>query len=271
MTAEAIRLFLAAKEVKGLSTRSIRGYGSYLGSFQQSFPEIPLTPEPIEAWLLQKGPSLETRDTYYRRVRTFYNWLVKRKRITPDDNPIPQIEIAKPKHKHPRGLTLDELRKLLLCEVGSLHVRVFIRFLTDTGIRLSEALSVTPNAFHGDTVEVIGKVGEREVPISPQIRDEVLSVLPWPWASRDAAGLAVRRQFKRAGMTGRRSSAQSIRVTFARMWTGDETLLVGIMGWTTGRMLYHYRKYNVHRAIEQHKRHSPLHLAELLDREKVAA
>ena len=42
------------------------------------------------------------------------------------------------------------------------------------------------------------------------------------------------------------------------MWEGDETLLVGIMGWTSGAMLRVYRPYNLSRAKRQHRQYSPL-------------
>ena len=85
----------------------------------------------------------------------------------------------------------------------------------------------------------------------------VISVLPWPWGSWQAAVLAVRRAFKSAGITGKRASAHPLRHTFVRMWEGDESLLVGILGWTSPRMLAVYRPYDLKRAVAQHQHNSP--------------
>jgi integrase len=109
-----------------------------------------------------------------------------------------------------------------------------------------------------DTVVVQGKGDEREVPLSPAVRDIVLAHVPWRWSSSQAAGLAVRRAFRRAAISGPRAGAHALRHTFVRQWNGDESVLIGIMGWTSSRMLKVYRPYNLERAISQHHAYSPL-------------
>ena len=89
----------------------------------------------------------------------------------------------------------------------------------------------------------------------------VLAALPWPWSSANYAGMAVSEAFRRVGIPGPRAGAQTLRHTFVRYWQGDETLLVGIMGWTTGRMLKVYRPYDLDRAIHQHGMFTPVHIA----------
>ena len=63
--------------------------------------------------------------------------------------------------------------------------------------------------------------------------------------------------FARAGIPGPLTSARARRHTFVRLWEGDETAFVGILGWTSNRMLSRYRPYDVARAKDQHNAHAP--------------
>jgi len=257
-TATAVQLFITAKRAKGLSFSTLTVYRYRLDLFARQFMALPTKPEPIESWLANPSWSAESKDTYYRLLRNFYRWLSKRKNIP---NPISQIEPPALHRKIARSLERHELMQLLAFTNHSQTVKAFLYLLIDTGLRLSEALSITSRGkFNRDrgTVSVSGKTGDREVPVSPWVRELVCSVLPWPWASRDAAGWAVRKAFRASGITGRRSSAHTLRHTFVRLWEGDESLLVGIMGWTTSRMMRVYRPYDVKRAVQQHSMFSPL-------------
>jgi len=258
ITKHAVTLFLTAKQAKGLSASTLDVYHYRLNLFARQFPHLPITPEPIESWLANPSWTAESRETYYRLLRNFYRWLARRKQIS---NPISEVEPPILRRKIARSLNNQELVQLLTWPGHAPAIRAFLYLLADTGLRLSEALSVSSRSKFSrarGTVSVSGKVGDREVPVSHWIRELVCSVLPWPWASRDAAGLAVRRAFRVAGITGRRASAQTLRHTFVRQWEGDESLLVGIMGWTTSRMMRVYRPYDVKRAVQQHGMFSPL-------------
>ena len=255
-TAEAVTAFLIAKTSRGLSARTIASYTYRLRAFARMCPALPSSPEPIEAFLAQTGPSLDNRETYFRLLRNLYRWLHRRQMI--EGNPIDLVEKPKLTRKVARSLGIEELSQLLNHPNHSPAARAFLHLLADTGLRLSEALSVTDHRIGLTTITVVGKQGEREVPISPEIRQMVLQVLPWPWGSWQAAGLAMRRAFRRAGITGHRASAQTLRHTFVRLWRGDETLLVGILGWTSARMMAVYRPYDVPRAVGQHRIYSPI-------------
>ncbi len=255
-TRELVDRFLAAKMAKGLRPKTLTGYASGLNRFARMYPDLPEDPCEIESFLLDTGPTLETRDTYYRLLRNFYRWLMARQRIV--TNPMILVEAPRLKPKVPRGLTPDELYQLLSFPGHTPRRRAFLHLMADTGLRLGEALSVEEDKVGERTVHVDGKVGEREVPISPDIRRMVLATLPWPWKNANNASKAVRRAFEAAGIIGKRASAQTLRHTFVRLWSGDESILVSIMGWTTPRMLLHYRPYDIDRAAEEHRHHSPL-------------
>ncbi len=256
-TIDAVSAFLAAKTARGLTHRTLETYQYRLNIFARYYPVLPTLPAQIDAFLARVGPTQETRETYYRLLRNLYRFLNRRELTTV--NPVAGVEAPIVRPKVARSLTPEQLSILLMYPGHSEQLRAFLYLLTDTGLRLSEALSITSAAQVGlDTVVVNGKVGEREVPISPRVTAMVIDALPWSWGTRDTAGMAVRRAFKRAGFTGRRASAHTLRHTFVRLWRGDESLLVGIMGWTSPRMLQVYRPYDVRRAIEQHRANSPI-------------
>ncbi len=259
-TARLCASFVSAKTKKGLSPKTLDAYWYRLGVFILFHPELPTTPEPLETFIARAGPEPETRDTYFRLLRGFYRWLVKRKLLPTNDNPFPMIEAPVMPHKVARGLTPDELHQLLAFPGHARPMRAFLHLLADTGIRLSEGLSVAdyPQT-NPATLTVKGKEGEREVPVSPPVRAMVLEPLPWPWPTHrhQDASRAVRKAFRAAGFTGKRASAQTLRHTFTRLWEGDESVLVGIQGWTSFRMLRVYKPYNVGQAVEQHRVYSP--------------
>ncbi len=257
LTGPAIHNFLAAKRAKGLSLHTIESYRYSLALFQTYFSDLPEEPEPIEALLARLGPSDQTRETYFRRFRAFYRWLHRRKRIA--GNPMDAIERPVVRHRIARALTPSDLHQLIEHPGHPEAVRAFLLLLADTGMRLSEALSIGDYQQRRErTVTVKGKVGEREIPVTPAVLQTARIALPWAWSSSQAAGWAVRKAFRRAGLSGRRASAQSLRHTFVRLWDGDESLLVGIMGWTTARMLQVYKPYDIQKAIAQHRGRSPL-------------
>ncbi len=279
LTSHAISAFLAAKEAKGLSVRTLTHYRYRLGVFERMYPELPMQATQLDTFLGRVGPSQESRETYYRLLRNLYRFLARRPR--PDDgptafikrrilgrtyiraNPIEDVEAPILKPRVARSLTAAQLHLLLTHPGHSPAARAFLYLLADTGLRLSEAMSVDHADKVGlDTIVVVGKVGEREVPISPRVAGMVAEQLPWPWTSNRSLWDVIRKAFERAGLGGKRASAHTLRHTFVRLWEGDESLLVGILGWTSARMLRVYKPYNINRAIEQHREFSPIVAAE---------
>lgn len=259
-TAALASAFLEAKRAKGLSPRTIETYHYRLTAFARQNPELPLSPEPIEAILADAGPEPETRHQHFRILRTFYRWLAKRGVI--ETNPIDLVEPPRLPPKVARSLSRDQLRQLLRYPCWDV-LRAFLWLLSDTGLRLSEGWRLAKGDMDSRIITVKGKVGERQVPITPYVRNMVLNLpgeRPFAerWSSRQAAGLAVKRAFNRVGFTGKRASAHTLRHTFVRLWEGDENLLVGILGWTSARMLKVYRPYDITRAMRQHRRYSPI-------------
>lgn len=253
-----VQRFMVAKKNKGITKKSQENYRYFFRGFIKKFPVLPLKPEEIEEFLIGTSENVVTRQSYDRKLRALYNFLVLRGVIATSKNPMKLIEKPVPAKKVARSLTTEELRQLFTAHHPKKHL-AFLLFLANTGVRLSEALSAdTPEKFKENTVMVRGKEGEHEVPISPDVRAEVLQAIPWPWASYFAASRAVRRAFRRAGITGKRASAHTLRHTFVQHWEGDESVLIEIMGWTTGRMLQVYKAFHAKRAVQQHRQYNPL-------------
>ena len=255
-TQTAIDRFVAARIAVGVSSRTLEGYRYRLRKYAEWFTRLPKRPEQVELFLSQQGPSDETRPTYHRLLTAFYRWLKVRGLFK--SNPMPRVAKPYVYRKVARALSHQELTALLTFQHHTSQVRALLWLLADTGVRLGEAFSVTQIDRHGGRFVVKSKTGERELPIHPAVARMVNAELPWPWANAHYAGLAVRIAFRNAGITGKRASAHTLRHTFARMWRGDESLLVEIMGWTSPRMLKVYKPYNIRAAITQHRVHSPL-------------
>ena len=255
-TADLVAAFIRAKVAKGLSPKTIDNYESELRLFARAYPRLPLEPGPIEEFLAERGPAPETRITYHRTLRTFYRWAQRRGTIA--KNPVDVVDAPVLPRRIARALEPDQVRQLLIYP-HDVRIRAFLLVLLDTGIRLSEALTLTQADIGECTLRVRGKTGEREVPVSPFVRVAVLNALPWPWTRADTASKGVHRAFTRAGLEGKRASAHTLRHTFSRLWDGDETLLMKILGHTSLRMLHErYRPYDVKRASKQHRLHTPI-------------
>ncbi len=252
---EATKVFLQAKESKGISSYTLKNYACWLRVFGKGLAEVPEDALSIERFLSTRGPAPETRWTYWAVLQAFYTVLDRHQLIT--TNPMSLIERPRVPRKRARSFTSEEVFAIVTYPYSRKALKALIFLLLDTGIRLGETLSIRePGRLKKNTIVVVGKTGEREVPINPTIQRLVIEALPWPWNNSKSAGRAVRRVFHKMGIKGRRASAHSLRHTFTREYRGDLGLLQGLMGWSSLKMLKVYRPYDLSKAIKEHKRHS---------------
>ncbi len=250
-TKTAIDVFVRAKTAEGLSDQTLASYGYRLKRFGNWFPEsLPAEIPAIEEFLVDTASTPENAETYWRLLKNIYGFLNRRELI--DFNPIEDIPRPKIPRKIARQFTRKELKKILTYENHRDHDRAFLWLLADTGIRIGEALSVTEASYEDGFLHVTGKTGERIVPVSNQVWENVRAELPWKWNTRPSASIGVRRAIHAAGVGGAKASAHTLRHTFCRTWNGDESILVEILGWTSPRMLKVYRPFNKDRAKSQH-------------------
>ena len=212
------------------------------------------------------GPVGEGRVFAIRRhLHVFFRWLLERKYVR--QNPFANIEIDKPKDKDRLlpELTREHVEQLLAhidtTSFAGLRDRMLLLFLCDTGLRLSEALSVrvTEELTKDGTVTLLGKGGkERQVGLTPDFRRELRPYLrtregrlaetdqpesPWLFPNQWGSKLGKRtfqdnlkRYGEQAGIEGVRVSPHTIRHSYAlnHMREGRDSLrLMYILGHST--------------------------------------
>ncbi|MEX2599268.1 MAG: hypothetical protein WD533_06395 [Dehalococcoidia bacterium] len=254
----AMERFIKAREAGGYSPRTLDGYRYALRPLAAAHRKVPRKPEQIEDFLA-RWMDPETRRTRYWRLHAFYAWMVERKHLKAKHNPMTAVPEPRVQKKHARGLTDDELAQLY----GYPHRRhmwLFLLLLIDCGVRKEEGWGLQKGDVKDSTIIVTGKSGQREVPVSPEIRNMLLDLLPFPWKSPESAGQLVRRAFRKAGISGRRASAQTLRVTWTRRAKMDKVTKKAAGGWKTYKMLEHYLGDITDDVIEQHRSGTPLRL-----------
>lgn len=261
-TKDAMGRFLTAKDAAGYSPRTLANYRVTLTQLAARYPELPTLPEQIENFLAHWTATV-TKDTKDKHLRAFYRWLVARKAIAKKADPMPFVERQRLRPRWARSFTVAEVNRLFAYP-HSPHMRLMLLLMLDTGLRREEAWGLRPENVKDRTVVVWGKNGAREVPISPAVRNVLRQLLPFPWKTPESAGQLVRRAFRLAGIEGRRASAHTIRVTWARLSKMDKLNKKRAGGWRSWKMLEHYLGDITEETIEQHARGTPLHLFSLL-------
>ncbi|MCE2466189.1 MAG: hypothetical protein J4G01_09020 [Dehalococcoidia bacterium] len=255
-TSEAVNIYKAGRRGR-VSPRTFEGYHYRLRVFERYFPgALPDKPEEIDEFLANLEGSPETLDTYFRLLRAFYRLLLKRGYVTA--SPMSAVEKPRLARKVYPSLSVKELRIVLTIPDMRTEIRAMLLLLLDTGIRVSEALSLNREALGPDYMIVAGKTGQRLVPISTEVSRLVSSSLPWPWLTRRGVLLALKKTFAKVGIVGKKATTKALRHTFMRMWEGDLSSLRDIAGWTSMRMVQVYRPYNLERAKAQHRVYRPL-------------
>ncbi|GAH66583.1 unnamed protein product, partial [marine sediment metagenome] len=169
LTGQAIQEFMISRG--GLRPKTRREYRNHLAQFQSSFPDLPTTPQPLQAWLnsLQRqrgnpGQELapETVHSRFRTIRAFYKqihcWHRKVR------NPMPLVRPPRLLPKTMRTFTEEELYRIFTLPLP-LSDRAMVTLFLDTGIRAQECCLAWDDVWP-DYIIVNGKTGERTVPIN---------------------------------------------------------------------------------------------------------
>jgi integrase/recombinase XerD len=253
-TADAVSLFLASREARGLSPRTISWYRQILTKFEASWPTLPTRPENVELFLSKCPGKDECRHGYYRALKVFYRFLAKRYQVA---DPLTLIDAPKRSKKDPKTLTALQLYTLLNYPHCP-RIAAALLFLADTGCRLGELYNLTPDDFiptpQGYLATVNGKTGARLVPVSRGAVENLLPHLPFPY-SKYRLCRHVSKAFSEAGIKG---TAHSLRHTFATLWEGSEFALQRIMGHSDMKTLRIYRNLRTEMLSTQHNQFSPV-------------
>ena len=265
---DLVAAFLNAGKARGLSPRTIDWYEIMLRNFSAAYLQLPRKVEAIEEFLggLQVGD--ESRHGYYRALKAFYSWCEKRYGVA---NPVRAAAPPKRRRKLPRTLSSTEIGCLFLVPLSK-RDRALVSLLLDTGVRIGEAVTLEVQNVGVDTVMVDGKTGPREVPISPEVRSQLLDVSGDRWVFRGykrhivthQAYKIVRKAFLAAGIKGRKLGPHTLRHTFGRhfiMAGGDAFSLQRILGHTDIQTTRIYVELNTQDIIRQHHKFTPIKAA----------
>ena len=235
---KAMYAFLAEKERRSGSMRTVDAYSRTLRRFFGMLGKTPehITPPEVFSFAHGIGPSgrepaAVTIGARLACISSFYRFLIRMEIVT--RNPCDQLERPRVSPAPPRGLTADEIRRLLAVipeTPTGLRDRAIVIFLALTGRRRMEVISLlAKDIIRGERAYYTyrgkgGKQGKRELPkpaldaieialaawgTSLDVLHEGESIWPTPDAGRDARGLGVtdgtfysnlRRYMKLAGL-----------------------------------------------------------------------
>ena len=170
--------FLAEKERRSGSKRTVQSYSRMLHDFFGRTSKTPdeVTSQDVFAWAYGRGlsgrePSSTTIGARLACLSSFYRFLIRMKVVTA--NPCDALERPKMTQSTPRGLSAEQIRRLLdvlpPTPVG-LRDRAIILTLIMTGQRRAEVLGLTAGSISVDGRVFYtyrgkgGKVGKRELP-----------------------------------------------------------------------------------------------------------
>jgi site-specific recombinase XerD len=167
-TLTAVQSFLHNRRALNRRPMTLDWYEAKLKRFALSCPELPTEPEPIEEFLATVVPDEqdETKHGFYRALKALYRFTCKRHRLP---NPIEFIDPPTRRKKVRSTLTSQEMM-MLLTQAQSLRDRAIMSLFIDCGARCAEAASLRKQYIFDDYIQVDGKTGEREIPISEETR-----------------------------------------------------------------------------------------------------
>jgi site-specific recombinase XerD len=149
----SLMAFLAEKQRRSGSRRTPESYSRMLQHFFGRLRKPPdqVKSQEVFAWAHGKGlsgkePAAVTIGARMACLSSFYKFLIRMEIVT--SNPCDALERPRISHSPPRGLSADEIRRLLAAipetKVG-LRDRAIVLTLTLTGRRRTEVLSLTRN------------------------------------------------------------------------------------------------------------------------------
>ncbi len=179
-----VKGYLLNCRTENKSPKTISGYEMVLKNFiwyckQNNFPEVQhLTAIHIRYFLMylssephrwnSTSPSAKrlvnstTTNTYFRRLRTFFNWLVREELIL--ENPFKNLKPPKLENKVIQALIPNEIERLFkTCSGKSLldvRNRTILSLLLDTGLRISELTNLTVDDVNLDDGSILIRHGK---------------------------------------------------------------------------------------------------------------
>ncbi len=275
-TLATIQTFLYNRQALNRSPETLKWYKHHLIRFAAQCPELPVEPEPIEAFLACVVPNEnqdELRHGYYRTLKAFYRFLRKRKRLP---NPIEFIDAPTRHKKIKQTLKAGQMFNLLNLARG-LRDKALLYVFIDTGARASELATLPKANVSEDTIKVDGKTGQREVPISDETRRLLLMLIATDGKSEyvflNGKGRPLTRYgiyyiisgyMRLVGIDGPKVGSHRLRHGFGKTYLvngGDLRSLQKIMGHASIKTTEGYTELAIDELVAMHHKFTPLRSA----------
>lgn len=267
----ALHNFLLHCQAENLKLSTITWYESKLKPFVISYPNLPLKPEPIESFLASIKGEPHTRHAYFRALRAFYNFIRSRSHRS---NPMDKVAAPRCPRKVMPTIEPAELMRLLFQSQPSDRDRAILTLLIDTGARAAEVATLRWQDVKTDTIYVMGKSGQREIPISDETK-RLMSSIRQPGddyvfmgnrghLTRYGIYRIVRQHFEMVGISGPKLGPHRLRHTFGKTYLvagGDTRSLQLIMGHANITTTEQYSSLALENTIAKHHKFTPLLMA----------
>ena len=263
-TQKAIQEYLTDCRSRGLSPKSISAYSWALGYLDRTTVRLPKRGRELRPTIAAPGLSQGGRRDLANFLETFFLWCGREYR---HPNPFSEISPIPKAKTLPRVLTAVEIDALWeTCETQ--RERAQIAMVLDNGIRVGEVANLRWPNIGPDYLVVRGKVGDRQVPLSPEVKRLLLGLGDGVhlWMGHKGpmtySGMnnSYRLLFARAGLFSRQNGAHTLRHTFATRYLmngGNVRILQEILGHTSLATTMIYVHLAGQDVKADHARHSP--------------
>ena len=146
--------FIKSRQVMGVTKSTLRFYRIKLGRFLAEVDPDKATRQDIEKFLVQfDNPG--NRHTYYRAIKTFYNW---REEIYGKPSPMKHIKAPILPRLILPSLSRSDVERLISMAEGNRN-KAIIALFSESGLRLTELLNIKAQDIDWDnhTIAILGK------------------------------------------------------------------------------------------------------------------
>ena len=265
-TSVATASFLEYCSYRNLSPRTLEFYRWGLRYLEAECQELPDDRPQFMQVLSQHGLGMESRRYLERVLRRFFLWVAVEYGSL---NPMLSLERLPRRKVMRRVLSQVEIDRVwAACDDN--RDRGLVAVVIDTGIRLGEIAGMSKADLGFDHLRVTGKIGDRQVPMTPAVRDMLLDLGndDYVWVGRRGRRMSSRgiqrtfqRILKRAGLTGAKLGPHLLRHTFATEYCrrgGNVRVLQEIMGHEDLKTTMVYGNLAGRHIAEDHAIHSPI-------------
>lgn len=160
--------FLTSKAARKLSARTLASYRQQIMCFLDACGELPVDPEPVEAFLSGLHVARNTQRNYHRTIAALYKYAAQR---FGHANPMPMIQPPRKERTVKTRPTPADVRRMFHAARHSTRDTILLTLLFDTGCRVGELIHIRVEDIKGDLLRIPrqGKTGERWVPLPPDI------------------------------------------------------------------------------------------------------